>query len=96
MFSDQFQGISAAPVARWKEELSPQDAAVIEVHGGIADGPVSTTPGDVRRLRRWPPVARSLVWPLAPPVEACLLTAPMTTQLEFTQMNLHSRSTKFD
>ncbi|MBN1147674.1 MAG: sulfotransferase [Anaerolineales bacterium] len=30
MFADQFQGISAAPVARWKEQLSPQEAAVIE------------------------------------------------------------------
>jgi protein-tyrosine sulfotransferase len=31
MFADQFQGISAAPVRRWKESLSPQDAAVIEL-----------------------------------------------------------------
>jgi hypothetical protein len=30
MFSEQFQGISAAPVARWRAELSPGDAAVIE------------------------------------------------------------------
>jgi hypothetical protein len=31
MFADQFQGISASPVARWKENLSSQDAAVIEI-----------------------------------------------------------------
>jgi hypothetical protein len=30
MFADQFQAISAAPVARWKSGLSLQDAAVIE------------------------------------------------------------------
>ncbi len=29
MFADQFQSISAAPVARWKEKLAPLDAAVI-------------------------------------------------------------------
>jgi hypothetical protein len=31
MFADQFQGISAAPVDRWKEELGAQDARVIEL-----------------------------------------------------------------
>jgi hypothetical protein len=30
MFADQFQGISATPVRRWREKLSPQEAAVIE------------------------------------------------------------------
>jgi hypothetical protein len=30
MFDDQFQGISAAPISRWKAELSHSDAAVIE------------------------------------------------------------------
>ena len=30
MFAEQFQGISAAPVARWRDKLSAQDAAVIE------------------------------------------------------------------
>jgi hypothetical protein len=31
MFADQFQGISAAPVDRWKEELGALDARVIEL-----------------------------------------------------------------
>ena len=31
MFSNQFEGISAAPVARWKENLSRQDAEVIQI-----------------------------------------------------------------
>lgn len=31
MFANQFQEISAAPVARWKEKLAPIDAAVIEL-----------------------------------------------------------------
>jgi hypothetical protein len=31
MFAEQFQNISAAPVARWKEKLAPEDAAVIEL-----------------------------------------------------------------
>ncbi|MBN2550290.1 MAG: sulfotransferase [Anaerolineales bacterium] len=31
MFANQFQSISAAPVGRWKESLSPQEAAVIEI-----------------------------------------------------------------
>lgn len=31
MFADQFQGISVTPVARWKENLQPRDAAVIEL-----------------------------------------------------------------
>jgi hypothetical protein len=30
MFADQFQSISAAPVARWKESLATEEAAVIE------------------------------------------------------------------
>jgi protein-tyrosine sulfotransferase len=30
MFSNKFEGISAAPVARWKEKLASQDAKVIE------------------------------------------------------------------
>jgi len=31
MFASQFQGISAAPVSRWKEKLSPDEAALIEL-----------------------------------------------------------------
>jgi len=34
MFADQFLGISAAPVARWRDKLSPSDAAVIEQMAG--------------------------------------------------------------
>lgn len=37
MFADQFQGISAAPVRRWKGNLSPEDAAVI---GAMAKSPM--------------------------------------------------------
>ena len=31
MFTDRFQGISSAPVSRWKERLSYPDAAAIEL-----------------------------------------------------------------
>jgi hypothetical protein len=31
MFAQAFQGISAAPVARWKDNLSPEESAVIEI-----------------------------------------------------------------
>jgi len=31
MFSDQFLGISDSPVARWRENLSPSDAGIIEL-----------------------------------------------------------------
>jgi hypothetical protein len=31
MFTQAFQGISAAPVARWKDNLSPEEATVIEI-----------------------------------------------------------------
>lgn len=31
MFADQFQAISAAPIARWKEQLPAQEAAVIDL-----------------------------------------------------------------
>ncbi|MEW5870894.1 MAG: sulfotransferase [Chloroflexota bacterium] len=34
MFADRFQGISAAPVDRWKDNLSPEDAGVIEWMAG--------------------------------------------------------------
>jgi len=34
MFADRFQEISAAPVARWKEKLTPQEAAIIELKAG--------------------------------------------------------------
>jgi hypothetical protein len=63
MFADQFQGISAAPVARWRGELSSVDAAVIEV---MASSPmerfqykrgVSGTAALVAR-------GHALVWPL--------------------------------
>jgi hypothetical protein len=34
MFADRFQEISAAPVARWKEKLTPQETAIIELKAG--------------------------------------------------------------
>jgi hypothetical protein len=34
MFADRFGGISAAPVARWKESLPAREAAVIEQMAG--------------------------------------------------------------
>ena len=63
MFSDQFQGISAAPVARWRRDLSLQDAAVIEI--------MARSPMDQFQYQREVDGAaalvargRSLVWPL--------------------------------
>jgi hypothetical protein len=34
MFTDQFETISAAPVGRWKETLSPEDVATLELVAG--------------------------------------------------------------
>jgi Sulfotransferase family len=63
MFSDQFQGISAAPVARWRGELSPGDAAVIEY---IARLPMQHFQYD-RETSAFSALAargRALAWPL--------------------------------
>jgi len=61
MFDDQFQGISAAPVARWKDKLAPQDAAIIELMAGDAMQAAGyareTTPTFSTRLR-------ALTWPI--------------------------------
>jgi len=64
MFADQFQGISAAPVARWKEQLAPPDVALIEqIDGPLMtqfEYPPVTPPGPLRRSAHW----RALTWPL--------------------------------
>lgn len=61
MFADRFQGISAAPVDRWKKDLNPSDAAVIELMAGealTAAGYALQTP--ITLAIRW----RQLTWPL--------------------------------
>lgn len=61
MFDDQFQGISAAPVARWKDSLPPDDAAVIELLAGAvmrSAGYACQTPANLSA--RW----RAFSWPL--------------------------------
>ncbi len=66
MFANQFQGISAAPVARWKEALAPSDARVIELGAGrllekVGYAPEAFTGGISHRLSaRW----RLFTWPL--------------------------------
>ncbi len=67
MFTDQFQEISAVPVSRWKEKLSPIDAGVIEQKAGSLmasfgyDCEALASGGMSRRLAaRW----RWLVWPV--------------------------------
>ncbi len=61
MFDDQFQGISAAPVSRWKAELSHSDAAVIEAMSAPAFQQTGYAPecalDPISRLR-------CLTWPL--------------------------------
>jgi hypothetical protein len=76
MFSEQFQGISAAPVARWRGELSSQDAAVIEHMAG--------TPMEQFQYTREVsgPVAlfaqvRALLWPLRRRLFRLLRPAPI-------------------
>lgn len=64
MFAEQFQGISAAPVARWKDKLPAHDVALIEQ----MDGPLMaqfqyapvTPAGPLRSAAR----RRALTWPL--------------------------------
>ncbi len=61
MFTDRFQGISTAPVDRWKKDLDPGDAAVIELMAGealTAAGYMLQTP--ITLVTRW----RQLTWPL--------------------------------
>ena len=61
MFADQFQSISAAPIARWKENLPAEEAAVID----LMTGPLLETwryPSAARPTlsARW----RVLTWPI--------------------------------
>ena len=63
MFSEQFQGISAAPVARWRDRLSPEDAAVIEQIAG-AQMDEFGYPRLVNGLAALKARYRALVWPL--------------------------------
>lgn len=63
MFSDQFQGISATPVARWRDQLPLQDAAVIEQMAGSQMKEFlypKTTTGTYTIAAR----GRVFVWPL--------------------------------
>ena len=70
MFANQFQGISTLPVARWKEQLSPVEALIIELKTrqlrqawGYEDVPLAQ-PGQTgpahRLVARW----RLAIWPL--------------------------------
>ena len=63
MFSDRFRGISAAPVARWRAELSSQEAAVIEY---MARSPMEQFQyaRDIHGAAALVARGRSLVWPL--------------------------------
>jgi hypothetical protein len=65
MFADQFQGISAAPVARWIEQLNPQEAAVIErmakpILDTLDYSPTCTTGNAQALIARW----RAMTWPI--------------------------------
>jgi protein-tyrosine sulfotransferase len=61
MFADQFQSISAAAVARWKEKLSPEDAAVIELLAHPLMQTWQYLPSAAPTLKaRW----RAMIWPL--------------------------------
>lgn len=64
MFAERFQAISAAPVARWKENLSAQDAAVIELiaaaHMKRWGYLLSASAGMSSLAARW----RAFSWPL--------------------------------
>ena len=63
MFADQFSGISAAPVRRWREKLSPTEAAVIEQMAGSQMDEFHYTrqaSGTVALAGR----GRALAWPL--------------------------------
>jgi hypothetical protein len=76
MFSEQFQGISAAPVARWRGELSSQDAAVIEHMAGTPMEQFQYTrevSGPVALFAR----GRALVWPLRRRLSRLLRPAPI-------------------
>jgi len=70
MFANQFQGISALPVARWKEQLSPLETLIIELktralcqtwgyEDSLLTQPEQTAPSQ-RLAARW----RLAVWPL--------------------------------
>lgn len=63
MFSEQFQGISAAPVARWRERLSPEEAAVIEQMAG-AQMDEFDYPRPTNGLAALKARYRALIWPL--------------------------------
>lgn len=75
MFSDQFQGISAAPVARWRAELLPQDVAVIEQMAQLQMAechyPLTTTGAAALTAR-----GRALTWPLRRRLTRLLRPAP--------------------
>lgn len=75
MFSDQFQGISAAPVARWRDKLSLQDVAVIEhmAQPAMAEFDYArTTAGAAALAAR----GRALAWPLRRRLSRLLRPAP--------------------
>lgn len=67
MFADRFQAISAAPVARWKENLAAEDARVIEVMAaaqmqtfGYSAAALSQASLSEKAAVRW----RAWTWPL--------------------------------
>lgn len=61
MFSDQFQSISTAAVARWKDKLPPEEAAVIEIMARPLMQAWRYAPSADPTLKaRW----RALSWPL--------------------------------
>jgi hypothetical protein len=75
MFADQFRGISAAPVARWHEKLSLEDAAVIEQMAGQQMeiyGYAREIAGAAALVAR----GRALAWPLRRRLSRLLQPAP--------------------
>jgi protein-tyrosine sulfotransferase len=75
MFAEQFRGISAAPVARWREKLSLQDAAVIERMAGQQMDDFRY-PCEIDGAAALAARGRALAWPLRRRLARLLQPAP--------------------
>jgi hypothetical protein len=75
MFADQFRGISAAPVARWREKLSLHDAAVIEQMAGQQMDEFHY-PREIEGAAALAAWGRSLAWPVRRRLARLLQPAP--------------------
>jgi hypothetical protein len=63
MFADQFQGISAAPVERWKQELGAQDARVIELMNKTILNDCDYSPSSPNLVQSLAAHSRVATWP---------------------------------